>query len=85
MVIRSVMERLSGSRFRPDFMNSLSRLQRGMAAAALVSVLVAISVVLSDRREPDQIEVFDVLESWARASHVPTNGELLTAYIGYRP
>jgi hypothetical protein len=60
----------------------LLRLRRVLLAAAAVLAAIATTAVFKTRR-PDASA--DVIAGWTQSSHVPTNGELLAAYHGYRP
>ena len=82
-VVQSVMSRITRTASVVDLF-PFARFQRGMAVAAAVLLVVAGTVVLATSR-PAPNDTADVIAEWAGASHVPTNGELLTAYMGYRP
>jgi len=84
LVIRAVMARVQSSTRAPDIVRTLRRLHRVMAAAAILLAVLATSVVMNGQRA-DEIGAAELLESWVQSSHVPTNGELLTVYQGYRP
>jgi hypothetical protein len=60
----------------------LLRLRRVLLVAAAVLAAIAATTVVRTRR-PDASP--DVIAGWTQSSHVPTNGELLAAYHGYRP
>jgi hypothetical protein len=60
----------------------LLRLRRALLAAAAVLAAIAAASVLQTRRQDAST---DVIAGWTQSSHVPTNGELLAAYHGYRP
>lgn len=52
------------------------------AAAAILLIIATGTLVLTSAGSPD-IAPDVVLAEWAQSSHVPTNGELLTAFQGY--
>jgi hypothetical protein len=85
-VIRAVMSSITRGAISLEIVPTLGRLHRGMAAAAVLFALMAAITVLfergGDRAAGDGMEL---LERWAQSSHVPSNGELLTVYQGYRP
>jgi hypothetical protein len=64
----------------------LRRARRYLLAAAVVFALFAIaSVVWSSRRMRDVGAGAELVAQWTQAGHIPTNGELLVVYKGYRP
>ena len=67
-----------------DDLAELRRYRRALVAAAAVLLIAATASVLA-RPVPAVAPVEDPIAGWARSSHVPTNGELLAAYHGYRP
>lgn len=56
---------------------------RWVATAAAAIFLLSVAVVLLTRNPPPSPE--EVIAAWADRQHVPTNGELLTAFLGYTP
>jgi hypothetical protein len=85
MVVRSVLEALPKRHAVPHLARALGRIRLAMAVAATVLAMLATGAVLAERRERDAMTVADLMERWTQSDHVPTNGELLTAYQGYRP
>ena len=84
IVRRAVLDRLVPADSGTD-LRTFVRMQRGMMAAAAVLLVIAGALVVSDHRRANDSSLDDVLENWLQSRHVPTNGELLTAYRGYRP
>jgi hypothetical protein len=89
-VLRAVMARVGDARTQrasvPPIdppLPALFRLRRVVFAAAAVLAAIATATVVTSggRGAPSN----DVIATWTHASHVPTNGELLAAYQGYRP
>ena len=71
---------------RHEDLAALRRARRYLLAAAAVFAFIATaSVLTSSRRTNDFGQGADVVARWAEALHVPTNGELLVIYQGYRP
>lgn len=60
----------------------LMRYQRHMLAAAAVLAAIATAAIA---RSPRAAAADDVIVEWATSTHIPTNGELLAAFHGYRP
>ena len=58
------------------------RYQRLLLAVAAVLAAIATAAIARSSRSADSP---DVIADWATSSHVPTNGELLAAFHGYRP
>jgi hypothetical protein len=54
-----------------------------LAAAALLLVAAGVLLLAPGRQAPE--EPAGLIADWAASSHVPTNGELLAAFGGYRP
>jgi hypothetical protein len=81
-VVRHVISRIETSRAQRADELRLVRYQRRMLAAAAVLAAVATAAVVRSR---GSAESADIIVDWATSSHVPTNGELLAAFHGYRP
>jgi hypothetical protein len=81
-VVRSVMSGIV-RRPRGDDVRELRRYRVALLAAAAAFLVTALGAVRvqRDAQSPDS----DAIAEWARDGHVPTNGELLAAYQGYRP
>ena len=60
----------------------LRRYQRRLLAIAAVLAAIATAAIATSSRSADS---GDLIIDWATSSHVPTNGELLAAFHGYRP
>ena len=58
---------------------------RPILAAAAVLLLVAYGLLRNAPRQPGPVAPTAALAGWVAAGHVPTNGEILTAYRGYQP
>lgn len=58
--------------------------RRLLAAAAVLAAIATGAIAMSPRRASGSGGV-DLIADWLTASHVPTNGELLAAFHGYRP
>src|SRR5688572_23251319 len=69
---------------RGDVIPRLLRAQRHLLALAAVLAAIATAAVVTGPRR-SEVGASDVIASWAETSYVPTNGELLAAYHGYRP
>ena len=82
-VMRAVMQRITSASTRPDTWESIARMQRRLAAIAAMLLLMA-GAVLFAQREQRNSELTDLIENWVASNHIPTNGELLAAYKGYR-
>ena len=80
-IVGAVMTRLSEKPQVPAAPADLLRLRRVLLAAAAVLAAIATATVFRTRPAAST----DVIASWTQSSHVPTNGELLAAYHGYRP
>jgi hypothetical protein len=84
-VIGAVMSRIETTRQPRDDLASMRRYQRVLLAAAAVLAAVATAAVVAAPRRSQVAAPTDVIASWTETQHVPTNGELLAAYQGYRP
>jgi hypothetical protein len=94
-VIAAAMSRISSSpppeQYPRDTVVALAeRFTRPALLAAAVLAAVAIGTVAftNARHERDSSPLTSqvaTLASWAQSQHVPTNGELLLAFQGYRP
>jgi hypothetical protein len=83
-IVGAVLTSIASGSPRDDDIPRLLRAQRRMlAVAAVLAALATAAVVSAPRRS--EVGASDVIASWAESSHVPTNGELLAAYQGYRP
>ena len=78
---RSIMAEVQ-RRPRVDDLRELRRYRTALLAAAAVLATIALVSMLERPRES---RAADVIAEWTRDGHVPTNGELLAAYQGYRP
>lgn len=83
-VIQTVLGQITARASQPGWMAWMPRAQRGLAAAAAILLFLAGAVVLAEGRADPGADVTALIATWALSSHVPTNGELLTAYQGYR-
>ena len=83
-VMRAVLERITTRASQPEWQEWMARTQRGLAAAAAGLLLLAGALVFAERRRDTGVELTELIETWVISSHVPTNGELLSAYQGYR-
>ena len=86
-IVAVVMDRVrsDGSAAGPGIgdLGALIRARRYLLAAAAVLAAIAAASVLASSRASDGTT--DVIARWAEARHVPSNGELLAVYRGYRP
>lgn len=80
-IVGSVMTTIE-RRPRGADIRELRRYRVTLAAAAAVFAAIAIVAM---RGRPGDSRADDLVAEWARDGHVPTNGELLAAYLGYRP
>ena len=85
-IVTEVMARIEAGRaMRSDMVARLLRVRRWTAAAAAaLAVITTATVVSSPRRSSDSADA-EMIARWADERHVPTNGELLATYQGYRP
>lgn len=83
-VIQAALRRISTRARDAEWPDWLTRAQRGVAAAAAVLLLLAGAVLLTQSEPHAPTDPAELLQHWARSSHIPTNGELLSAYMGYR-
>ncbi len=82
--VHAVLARITTRSIQPEWHSWMVPAQRGLAAAAAVFILLAGAAVFL-RREPETgTDVTLLLEAWVTTGQVPTNGELLAAYKGYR-
>lgn len=87
-VITEVMSRIaSETPGAADDITRLVRAQRRLLAVAAVLAAIAAAAVLASPRRPAEspTPAPEVIASWTESRHVPTNGELLAVYQGYRP
>jgi hypothetical protein len=82
--IAATMNRLRQRSPGDDDLRELRRYRVALMAAAAVLLAVALASIVA-RPIPSNDAPSDPLVEWAQSSHVPTNGELLAAYQGYRP
>src|SRR5205814_7571067 len=59
-------------------------LRPALMAAAVLAAIAAGIVATTNARSADDTPAITTLASWAETRHVPTNGELLVAFQGYR-
>jgi hypothetical protein len=79
-LVAGVMARLQP---RPPDVIPLLMVRRYLAiGAAVLAAIAALTVLQSRGRDADGDAL---LMTWTTSGHVPTNGELLAAYQGYRP
>lgn len=83
-IMRAVLEQIAPGIDQPEWWAWMARAQRGLAAAAAVLLLLAGALVFAERRSETGVDPTELIETWAASSHVPTNAELLSAYLGYR-
>lgn len=89
-IVGAVMQRVQSdvvdrARHAAD-LNALKRARVYLVAAAAVLAAIAAATVLASARSADNPgSGIDLIARWAEASHVPTNGELLVVYQGYKP
>jgi len=88
-VVGAVMGGLAGRPQRPPersdaVLEAVAFLpSRWVATVAAAIIILSAAVVLLTRDPPPSPEV--VITAWADRQHVPTNGELLSAFLGYTP
>ena len=82
--MQAVLARITPRSIQPEWWVWMSRAQRGLAAAAVIFVLLAGAAILSGRDTDTGGDVTALIEAWVASGEVPSNGELLTAYKGYR-
>lgn len=82
-LVSSVMAEIK-RRPRADGVHELRRYRLVLLAAAAVLCAIAL-VAMRAFPAGSQVAAADMIAGWAREGHVPTNGELLAAYQGYRP
>jgi hypothetical protein len=85
VVIGAVMSRIAATSQPRDDLAIMRRYQRLALAAAAVLAAIATAAVVAAPRRSQLAAPTDVIASWTETQHVPTNGELLAAYQGYRP
>jgi hypothetical protein len=78
----SVMARIT-RRPHHDDIRELRRYRVALLAAAATFVVIALGAVRLPRDSHSPAAA--ATAEWARDGHVPTNGELLATYQGYRP
>jgi hypothetical protein len=83
-VIQAALKQISTRARYAEWPDWMIRAQRGLAAAAAVLLLLAGAVVLTQSDQGAPLDPAELIQQWARSSHIPTNGELLSAYMGYR-
>jgi hypothetical protein len=86
-VVNAAMQRVRAA--LRSTMNDLARLWRPGLAAAAVFTLLAVGSLLTMSSRVATDDAIDTPEAaliqWAANEHVPSNGELLVAFSGYRP
>jgi hypothetical protein len=83
-VISAAMARFEAGRDSDDdVLANIVIYTRPVLAVAAGLVLVATGTLIGTQRQTEPVEPASVLASWAEASHVPTNGELLAVFQGY--
>jgi hypothetical protein len=83
-IIQAALARITTRSVQPQWHVWMATAQRGLAAAALVSILLAGAMVFSRHGTGTRVDGTELIESWVASGQVPTNGELLAAYMGYR-
>jgi hypothetical protein len=86
-VVNAVMDRVrSNTTERAQDLVVLRRARVYLLGAAAVLVAIATaSVIAAPRHSDGGGPAIDPIARWAESGHVPTNGELLSVYQGYRP
>lgn len=82
VLVRAVMDEIR-RRPRDDHGRELHRYRIAVAVAAAVFATIALATMRA--RPGDSSAAADIIVEWALDGHVPTNGELLATYQGYRP
>ena len=82
--IQAVLARITTRSIQPDWGGWIARVQRGLAAAAVVFALLAGTLILLRPKTEASGDLTVLIESWIASGQVPSNGELLAAYKGYR-
>jgi hypothetical protein len=82
--VQGVLARITTRSIQPEWQSWMVPAQRGLAAAAAVFILLAGAMVFLQRGPTTGTDATALIESWVATGQVPTNGELLTAYMGYR-
>ena len=83
-VIRAVLTRIAKRALLTEWPTWMTRAQRVLAVAAAVLLLMAGAALFTGREATVPDDAVELIQRWAASSHVPTNGELLAAYRGYR-
>jgi hypothetical protein len=81
-IVEVVMSRIAVIPSEARDLRLFRRYQRRLLAAAAVLAAIATAAIARSSRSAGSA---DVITEWATSSHVPTNGELLAAFHGYRP
>lgn len=87
--VSAVMSRLAGRPQRPPersdaVLEAVAFLpSRWVATAAAAIIILSAAVVLLTRDPPPSPEA--TIAAWVDRQHVPTNSELLSAFLGYTP
>jgi hypothetical protein len=80
------MARISSASPVPmDDMLRFVRWRRRMLGVAAALVLIATAAMRGTPRRTQSDPAVELIARWARTEHVPTNGELLATFQGYRP
>jgi hypothetical protein len=85
-VVAAVMARIAaGTRVPGDEVMRLVRARRHMLATAAILTIIAGAAVLGAPRRAPGDPAGTLITRWSQMEHVPTNGELLVIFQGYRP
>lgn len=83
-VIAAAMSRMSVTReSNGDVLATIVAYSRPLLAAAAAILLIAAGTLAVTQRRMQDDQPESVLATWAEASHVPSNGELLATFQGY--
>jgi len=85
-VVAAVMSRIASEMHgtTDDITRLLQARRRMMFVAAALAGLAAVAMFAFPQR-PGASSGADPISAWSQSSHVPTNGELLAVFQGYRP
>ena len=85
-VVAAVMKRIAtGTRVPGNDVMRLLRVRRRMLATAAVVTIIAGAALLGAPRRASVDPAGTLIARWSQTEHVPTNGELLVIFQGYRP
>lgn len=83
-VIAAAMSRTGiGREPKEDVLANIMNYSRPLLATAAALILIATGTLIVTQRQAQAVPPESLLATWAESSHVPTNGELLTAFQGY--